>query len=211
MDVSPDGRMVLFRPRAARNELWTVALDGSKPIRITDTAVRPMGSGAFSPDGARILYSGEQDVGGKLRRVWTVVPAGGGEAVATIDSPPESKDVEWSLDGKSLTFLRSANGATNIYRQRLDGGESQQVTRFTDGEIFDHEISPDGQLFLVIRRTDTDNLWTLAADGSHPLKLTHFDAGQFSGIEWMPPDGSRALFAHGSDTSDVVLIKRATN
>ena len=36
---------------------------------------------------------------------------------------------------------------------------------------------------------------------------THFDAGQLSKMEWIPPDGRRAVLKHGIDSSDVVLIR----
>ncbi len=206
VDLSPDGRTILFRSRAHRNELWTVGLDGKAPMLITEEAEKPTGMSAFSPDGTRILYSSIQEVNGR-RRAFNLVQAAGGEKIGTIDLPDRSSDVEWSLDGESVTFLLHVGGATNVFRQRLEGGNPQQVTRFTDGQAFNHEVSPDGRRFLLSRRTDHDNIWTVDADGSHPLMRTHFDAGQLSKMEWIPPDGRRAVFKHGIDSSDVVLIR----
>ncbi len=63
----------------------------------------------------------------------TVVPLDGG---APRLFPNVTIPAEWSGDAKSLLFLVTRDGGTNIWRQPIAGGPSMPVTRFTDERIF---------------------------------------------------------------------------
>lgn len=204
--VSRDERTVLFRSRENRNEVWSVSIEGGTPIQISDSA-EGVGLTTFSPDDSRILYSSRQEFDGISQRVWKVVSAGGGETLVALKLPSEPKDVEWSPDGKSVTFPLNVNGTGNIFRQRLEGGDPEIVTHFVDGKILDHEIPTDGQHILLVRRTDHDNVWITAADGSHPVPLTNFETGLVSEADWLPPDERRVLFTYAQESTDAVLIR----
>lgn len=208
MDVSPDERTVLFRNRENRNEVWLVSIDGGSPIKIIDSA-EGMGSISFSPDGTRILYSTRQDLDGVTQRVWKVVSARDGETLATLMLPSEPRDVEWSADGTTVTFPWDEKGAgvENIFRQRLDGGDPTIVTHFVDGKILDHAVPKDGRHILLARRTDHDNVWITATDGSNPVALTNFESGLVESVDWLPPDERRVLFNYAEESRDAVLIR----
>jgi Tol biopolymer transport system component len=127
--------------------------------------------------------------------------------IATLTLPAQATDFEWAADGKSITFIDRIDGVENIFRQPFEGGKPQQVTHFADGQIRDHELSPDGKRLVLSRRTEHENLWLTEADADRPIQLTHFETGNLSSVDWVPPDGRRVLFLYGQDTSDVVLIK----
>jgi Tol biopolymer transport system component len=57
----------------------------------------------------------------------------------------------WSPDGKSLQYLLTENGASNIWEQPLDGGKPHQLTKFPTGQIFDFHWSRDGKRLLLSR------------------------------------------------------------
>jgi Tol biopolymer transport system component len=63
----------------------------------------------------------------------------------------------WSPDGKSLQYLLTQNGATNIWEQPLDGGKPRQLTTFQSGRIFDFHWSRDGKRLLMTR-------WEVSSD-----------------------------------------------
>ena len=48
-------------------------------------------------------------------------------------------------------------GATNVWEQRLAGGEPRQITKFSSGRIFDFSWTRDGkQLLLAKGETASD-------------------------------------------------------
>ena len=57
----------------------------------------------------------------------------------------------WSPDGKSLQYVLSQNGASNIWEQPLTGGEPRHLTKFSSGIIFDFHWSLDGKRLLMTR------------------------------------------------------------
>ena len=72
----------------------------------------------------------------------------GSELLGTYDFHSEL-DSPWSADGQSLFHAETKDGVTNIYLMPLDGGEPQQLTDFSEGEIFDFDVSPDGSTLLI--------------------------------------------------------------
>jgi Tol biopolymer transport system component len=164
------------------------------------------GGAAFSPDGGRICYQGLEVGGGQVHFVWRVIEAESRRRIVTLRLPQEASDIHWSPDGKALTFLDRPEGALNVLRQRLDGGEPEQVTHFTTGQIIGHSWAQDGNRLAFIRRIeDRENLWT-AADGRDPVQLTHFETGRIFDVK-LTKDGGDAVFTYGSETQDVVLIR----
>jgi Tol biopolymer transport system component len=123
--------------------------------------------------------------------------------------PSEPRDVEWSADGTTVTFPWDEKGAgvENIFRQRLDGGDPTIVTHFVDGKILDHAVPKDGRHILLARRTDHDNVWITATDGSNPVALTNFESGLVESVDWLPPDERRVLFNYAEESRDAVLIR----
>ena len=133
-----------------------------------------------------------------------MIPSTGG---APILSLPLGDDVEWTADGRALTYLAAVAGVANVFRQSLDGGQPVPVTHFTEGGIRDHAWSPDGRRLLVVRGIgESRNIWMTAADGSAAVRLTDFKTGQITSARWVPPDGRRIVFTYGQESSDVVLI-----
>ena len=100
------------------------------------------GSTLVSPDGKLVLvreWFGNED---KIR----ILPAGGGQAIATFDVPLEIGVMRWSADSRSLLFVKTEDGVSNLWRQPLDRGEAKQVTYFDSDQIsgFGFAESRDG-------------------------------------------------------------------
>jgi Tol biopolymer transport system component len=56
--------------------------------------------------------------------------------------------VRWAPDGEALTYVVTKAGVSNIWSQPLKGGPPQQLTHFTDQQIFYFDWSPQGDLVL---------------------------------------------------------------
>src|ERR1700688_2382593 len=74
--------------------------------------------------------------------VW-IVSTAGGEAVEVTQSGHDSAPA-WSPDGKTLAFLSSRDGNSQVYLLSMEGGEAKKLTTLSTGaDLF--QWSPDGK------------------------------------------------------------------
>jgi Tol biopolymer transport system component len=57
----------------------------------------------------------------------------------------------WPPDSKTIDYLLTRGGVTNLWRQPLTGGEPKQITNFTSGLIFSFCWSRDGKQLALAR------------------------------------------------------------
>jgi len=62
-----------------------------------------------------------------------------------------AKAVRWTPDGRGVAFVRTTSGVSNIWAQRLDGGEPKQLTDFRDQRIVNFAWSRDGKQLALSR------------------------------------------------------------
>jgi Tol biopolymer transport system component len=85
----------------------------------------------------------------------------GGATVNEFEAPAIITGVNWTADGRALTYVRNTTGNTqNVYMQPLSGGAPIQLTHF-DSEpavVSAYAWSRDGKKFAVTRAryNDTD-------------------------------------------------------
>src|SRR5260221_9967573 len=74
--------------------------------------------------------------------VWMVSTAGG-EAMQVTQSGHDSSPA-WSPDGKTLAFLSSRDGNSQVYLLSMEGGEAKKMTTLSTGaDLF--QWAPDGK------------------------------------------------------------------
>src|SRR5882672_2577510 len=74
--------------------------------------------------------------------VW-IVSTAGGEAMQVTQSGHDSSPV-WSPDGKTLAFLSSRDGNSQVYLLSMEGGEAKKLTTLsTSADLF--QWAPDGK------------------------------------------------------------------
>jgi TolB protein len=163
---------------------------------------------AWSPDGARIAYTGG-GVDSGLSRIWTMAADGSDRRPLkprivsnTIDTSPA-----WSPDGTRIAFarvvFRQRSLTTSVIVVSPDGSAPRTVVaerRKRLVSLGSPVWSPDGSRLLYTRTVlDKDDyfqpaLHSIAIDGSHRrLVARHGSGGSFS------PDGSKIAFSSTRD------------
>jgi Tol biopolymer transport system component len=150
--VSPDGQSILYLDYANQGVWKMLRADGSS-VKLWDQISNWY---LFSPDGRLVLHDVYSEAGGIERRQMELAPIDGGPAVRTCDMP-DGSSYRWAPSGDAITYVRDLDGVQNIWRQSLDGGAPEQITRFESGRIFNYDWSADGsQIFLSRGRETTD-------------------------------------------------------
>jgi len=139
---SPDGKWIVYNGvYEEKPVLWKVPAEGGAPVRLTDTvSVRP----AVSPNGKMVAHL---HLDGQSQRMkLAVVPLEGEPQVKMFDrSIPEPHIVNWSPDGRMVTYVDTRDGVSNIWGQPLDGSPSKPLTSFKSDSIFRFAWSQDGK------------------------------------------------------------------
>ncbi|MGO9263239.1 MAG: protein kinase domain-containing protein [Bryobacteraceae bacterium] len=149
---SPDGSWITYSSSDAKSRgVWRMPIDGGAPVRIWD---RP-GWSHISPDGKSVLVglAGEAEV--------SIVPSGGGHPIRSFDRASElggSGEVQWSVDGTALLYVKTTGGVSNIWQRPLDGGEPRQLTGFTSQRITSFAVSRDGKRLALARGTTSSDV-----------------------------------------------------
>ena len=139
---SPDGKWIVYNGVFQEKPvLWKIPAEGGTPVRLTgDVSIRP----SVSPDGKMVAHL-HMD-GPSQRMKLAVVPMEGASQVKMFDtSIPEPHIVNWSPDGRMVTYVDTHDGVSNIWGQPLDGSPSKPLTHFKSDNIFRFAWSPDGK------------------------------------------------------------------
>ena len=198
MDISPDGRWVVYDNFAAEGKpertIFLLAVDGSMEKRLVDAPgnyLFPM----WSPDGRRVLFAGETD--GRME-LWAVdVQAGAPRGTPYRISSGAGRILPLGITNAGEVFYGVRTGVQDIV-----AGGAPIRTRFA-GRNSAPAWSRDGKWLAYLSRRGTENFGEEAralvaqeiATGSEreiPARMAHIER-----VAWSP-DGSR-LLAAGSD------------
>jgi Tol biopolymer transport system component len=203
--LSPDGQTVLFTRTEFPKVLWRVSLDGEEPEKFLDPYD---GSGQYSPDGRFFLHTDLEEIEGRQRSIYVIMPAEGGEPLVRFLPPGGAFDFEWYPDGSGLTYTHTVEGVQNLWRQPVDGSDPVQLTHFTEGRIPDHKHSSEGARIVLERIVgDIHNVWTIKSDGTGPVQITDFRSGVIFDTKWAR-DGDSLVVLQGDVRREVVLLEQ---
>jgi eukaryotic-like serine/threonine-protein kinase len=151
--LSPDGKWVYYTETGAAGKNFRISIDGGDavPIVVPDSADTRIVPESFhepivSPDGKMIAghYRDQEQRGERIAVVY--VNGSPAKLFPTVRIP-----VRWSADGKSLLYLMQRGGASNLWRQPIDGGPTVQVTRFADATMFEGAGSTSLNRWAIVR------------------------------------------------------------
>ena len=162
--VAADSRSVYFvRLDQPQSPMYSVPIEGGEASLLSGPA--PPASPApwhgvpagfqprhLSPEGSLILGTYFDDQQGRARLA--IVPVGGQGPVRT----PDIKLIlgyavyDWAADARAITFARTTDGVSNLWRQPLDGGPATRLTHYAaSDEIVAHAWSRDGKQLALVR------------------------------------------------------------
>jgi dipeptidyl aminopeptidase/acylaminoacyl peptidase len=123
------------------------AQEGAKhPITFADLiGMHRISEPQVSPDGKWVVYTvgtPDMEANRNASNIWVVATAGGAEVQLTR-SGHDSSPV-WSPEGKTIAFLSSRNGDSQVYLLSMDGGEAHPLTKLSTGADM-VKWSPDGK------------------------------------------------------------------
>lgn len=213
---TPDGSRILFRSgrdgwSLSRTQLYTVAAGGGPAEAL------PMprgGSGAFSPDGRRIVYSPlfrdfrseKRYAGGTANRL-VIFDLESLEAERVPERARAQRDPMWI--GDVVYYNSDDDGTFNLYRYDPQTGEDRQVTHYDTWDVRWPSADPaTGRIIfelggeLQLLETSTGEVRPIEVyvphDGLHTRPSRVAVGRQVSGYD-LSPNGERALFTARGD------------
>ena len=174
-NFTPDAGAVLFASQryegvSRGQQLWRAPLAGGTPSLTQDAFGQ---NAAYSPNGENLVFvrggtpwTRRGYRGSASRDLWLRTPDG--EYTRLTDFDGDDDCPSW-LDGATLAFLSSRSGRKNVFRLDTTTGEATQLTSHEGSAVRFPRASADGS---VIAYEFEDGLWTVAADGGQPTRLS---------------------------------------
>ncbi len=109
-------------------------------------AVQRVGEPQISPDGRAVVYTvgaTDMDTNRIAHNIWVVSTAPASQPRQLTQSGHDTRP-QWSPDGKSIAFLSSREGATEVYMMPAQGGNAKKITSLSTGAD-NEKWSPDGR------------------------------------------------------------------
>jgi Tol biopolymer transport system component len=210
-DVSPNGHRIAYWALPATREapreftgsdrdLWTIRLDGTDPVRVTDDTATDW-SPTWSPDG-RFLYFASDRAGSM--NLWRVaIDEASGRVLGELEAITTPSQwlgfITRSGDGSRLAYA-AYDFIRNVARVPFDPdggavtGDSVPLTRGTLDWRFP-EPSPDGTSVVLASYHRQEDLYVIRLDGTGLRQLTN-DAAKDRNAHWSPDGGQIAFYSN---------------
>jgi len=179
--ASSSGVIAFSSSRDGNLEIYVMKSDGTNPRRVTDDDASDR-LPAWSPDGALIAWSRDQDV---------YVMAWDGSSPTRLAE--DAGFPAWSPDGSLIAYASQGD----IFAMRPDGSHVENITNNPSGWDSVPAWSPDGtKIAFASNRDGNIEIYVMNSDGSDQTRLTeHLQEDNWP--SWSP-DGSEIAF--GSTT-----------
>jgi len=223
---SKDGKRIFFR---SLRDSWTLPIARLYSVSVdggpTEALAMPeAGSGDYSPDGARMVYSpqsrdfrSEKRYGGGEANVLYTFDLKTNDTKRITEGPRATRDPIWI--GDTIYFNSDRDGHFNLYSYGVSSGKTTQVTRNKQWDVrwpsSDHEgrivyeMSGELQILDVKSGKTTPISITVPDDGLARRPSRVSAANNIESYE-LSPKGERALFSARGDIFTAPIEKGPT-
>jgi len=206
IDISPDGKKIVFSsgPVTGSN-LYKINADGSGKVQLT-TSGDGNNDPAWSPEGDKIVFSGEDSNGDN--QLFVINEDGSNRQQLTFNDF-SAREPHWSPDGSKIVFDAFPVDNYEIYVMNADGTKPTQLTSDSARDQ-DPVWSPDGSkiAFTSTRESGNFHIYTMNPDGSDVQQITDNENSNRNPA-WSP-NGSEITF-NGFDGSLENIYKIDSN
>ncbi len=175
---SPDGTRFVFYHYVDRNtrHIYTINIDGSDPVQLTNHLNIRDSSPRWSPDGTQIVFRSNRDGDSEIY----VMDTDGSNVIRLTHSPGPGGNggPAWSPDGRQIAFISSRDGNGEIYVMDADGRNQVNLTQHPEADI-SPTWSPDGRYIAFVSESGRDGdrhenreIYVMKADGTNQVNLT---------------------------------------
>ena len=149
---TPDGKTVVYAGFGEKGMyISRIPIDGGP---VTELAKGNITDGpVVSPDGTLMAYTRQDGQGPNAKLKFVLQKLEPGVPVLEIDAPPMATLLNWTPDGKALSYIRPVATARNLYTQPVFGGAEVQLTHFQDepSDVVAYACSHDGKKIAITR------------------------------------------------------------
>jgi Tol biopolymer transport system component len=142
--VSSDGAWLLHISAGESLTLWKRSMTEEDAVALLK---QPAFCPDISPDDREALCWVMEP-----SRDWasSIVPIEGGDPRPIPGLPQQPGPLRYGPDGRSITYITSREGATELWSFPREGGEARRLVRFDGKEIANFAWSPDGRRLAVV-------------------------------------------------------------
>src|SRR6266496_5904013 len=134
-----------YDPVSSVWSIWKVSSDGGVPVRLTE---KESALSSVSPDGQFFACNYQDQVEDSYKIA--IIPLAGGQPSRMFDTPGSfGRMIQWTADGRALTYVDTQGGVSNLWMQSLTGGAPRQLTDFKDQRIYGFAWSRDGKQLAI--------------------------------------------------------------
>ncbi|MDT4955735.1 MAG: eukaryotic-like serine/threonine-protein kinase [Acidobacteriota bacterium] len=153
---TPDGQWVVYMSSdTGTPTLWKAPIDGGAPVQLTDyLTFKP----SVSPDGKLIAMMFADEQAQPKRNRLGIISIEGGRPIHVFDVPSGRGKFVWTPDSRSLIYIQTQAGVSNLWSQPISGGKPAQLTDFTSDQIFWFDYSRDHHQLAVARGTQISDV-----------------------------------------------------
>ena len=156
---TPDGKVAVYSGLSEQGmHIARISLDGTTAGELVK-APNIVDGPVVSPDGSLLAYTTLAGQGAASKLKFVLHKLEPGPPVRELDAPAGAALLNWTPDGRALTYTRPVATARNLYLQPLSGSAEVQLTHFEEepSNIVAYAWSRDGKIAMTrARLNDTD-------------------------------------------------------
>lgn len=150
-DFSPDERWVFYSKVGAEGGMWKVPITGGDPVQVLASRDEVF-SPSVSHNGTMLAYSYHDNAVTPMIGV-AIFSLLEGAVQKRLDIPQGT--TRWSNDNRSILYIKTDNGVSNLWSQPISGEQAKQITHFNRGIISNFDLSDDGKQLTMQRDTSS--------------------------------------------------------